>query len=98
METFSEERAEISRWGKNIEEDEEFEEEKEENQETYEDVPSDYARIQKLENMVAQLQATVGELEEQLKSARDQKKGDVQETMVEQLQRHDYALATRRLS
>ena len=64
----------------------------------HEDTPSDEARIRNLEGLVAQLQATVGELEEQLKLDDERMKGNEQETITEHLQKHDYALAMRRLS
>ena len=48
--------------------------------------------------MVHQLQETIGELEEQLNFAIDQRKEEEQGTMIEKLYKHDYALATSRLS
>ena len=55
-ETFSDEGAYISKWGKDIEPKEEVEAEEVENQEAYKDTPYEESRIQKLEQMVAQLQ------------------------------------------
>ena len=55
-ETFSDEGAQISKWGKDIEPKEEVEAEEVENQEAYKDTPYEESRIQKLEEMVAQLQ------------------------------------------
>ena len=53
--------------------------------------------VQKLEEMVSHLQAIASKLEEQLNLSKDRRKGEMQETMTEQLQKHDYALATKRL-
>jgi len=55
-ETFSDEGAYINKWGKEIEPKEEVEAEKVENKEAYKDTPYDESWIQKLEEMVAQLQ------------------------------------------
>ena len=75
-----------------------FEVEGPEGQELHEENPSDETRIRYLEEMVAQLQVTTGDLEKQLKLASNQKKGKEQEIITEQLQRQDYCMAMRRLS
>ena len=84
-ETFSHGGAEIRRWGKSIEPYEGLEAEKANSHDIYKDTPSDEARIQKPEEMVHQLQETIGELEEQLNFAIDQRKEEEQGTMTEQL-------------
>ena len=70
------ERTEDSVQIKSMEPKEGFEVEEVEDQETHEDAPSDEAWIRNLEGMVAQLQATAGELEEQLKLAGKKIKGN----------------------
>ena len=64
----------------------------------HEYTPSNEAWIRNLEGKVAQFQETMRELEEQLKLAGERMKGNEQETITEHLQKHDYALAIRRLS
>ena len=69
-----------------------------EDQDTHEYISLEEARVRKSEKMLAQLQATAGELEEQLELVGERMKGNEHETITEHLQKHDYALAIRRLS
>ena len=82
-ETFDNEGEEVSMQIKNIEPKEGFETEEIENQDMHEDTLLNEAQIRNLEEMVAQLQATTEELEEELKLASDWMKGSKQETTIE---------------